>query len=200
MNENSNHISLKKPEDKSWTDPTTGEIYPGGNPNAVSQPVPQPVPQPVSQPVPQPVSYAQNNSVFSANSTEVYPGNTTIQPAALQPGMKYCKFCGSQIPAAAVICVKCGQQVEQLQGASAPNQQQIIINNTPQQTIVQGGKRIDKWVAFVLAFFLGYLGVHRFYQGKIGTGILWMLTGGMFGIGWLVDWISILTKPNPFYV
>jgi len=38
MNENSHRVSLKKEENKSWTDPVTGEIYPGGNPNAVSQP------------------------------------------------------------------------------------------------------------------------------------------------------------------
>jgi len=50
----------------------------------------------------------------------------------------------------------------------------------------------SKWVAFVLAFVLGYLGVHRFYVGKVGTGILYLFTGGLFGVGALVDWITIL--------
>lgn len=53
----------------------------------------------------------------------------------------------------------------------------------------------NKWVALALCFFLGFLGIHRFYEGKIVTGIIWLLTGGLFGIGWLVDFIIILFKP-----
>ena len=50
----------------------------------------------------------------------------------------------------------------------------------------------SRTVVFLLAFFLGELGIHRFYMVKIGTGILWLLTGGLFTIGWLVDWIVAL--------
>ncbi|MBY9001306.1 MAG: TM2 domain-containing protein [Candidatus Heimdallarchaeota archaeon] len=50
----------------------------------------------------------------------------------------------------------------------------------------------SRLVAFLLCFFLGYLGVHRFYVGKVGTGILWLLTAGVFGIGAFIDWILIL--------
>lgn len=51
----------------------------------------------------------------------------------------------------------------------------------------------DYIAMILLCFFVGYLGIHRFYAGKIFTGILMLLTGGGFGIWVLIDFIFIVT-------
>ena len=118
---------------------------------------------------------------------------------------KFCKHCGAKIPEAAVICTACGCQVEEMKSAHE-QQPSIVINNansnvnTNQNGVMFMAKAKNKWVAFLLCVFLGYIGVHKFYEGKVGMGILYLFTWGLFGIGWLVDCIVLLCKPNPYYV
>ncbi len=112
---------------------------------------------------------------------------------------KFCKFCGEKIPADAVICTHCGRQVEELK-VEQPN---IVINNANtnvNQNNLAGGRAKNKWVAFFLCLFLGLIGGHKFYEEKIGMGILYFFTLGLFGIGSLIDLIIILTKPETYYV
>ncbi len=127
-------------------------------------------------------------------------------PTIAPQNMKYCKHCGAQIPSEAVICTHCGCQVEEIKKAEQPN---IVINNTNTNAntntntvnpAMLGIRTKNKWVALLLCFFLGCVGAHKFYEGKIGLGILYLFTFGLFGIGWLIDCITLLFKPNPYYV
>lgn len=52
----------------------------------------------------------------------------------------------------------------------------------------------SKTTATLLAFFLGGLGAHKFYLGQTGQGVLFLLTGGLLGIGALVNFIQLLVK------
>ncbi|MBQ4641136.1 MAG: TM2 domain-containing protein [Oscillospiraceae bacterium] len=127
------------------------------------------------------------------------------QNTANQVKTKFCKHCGAKIPEAAIICTACGCQVEEMKSQEQPN---IVINNANTNSNVNTnqiggmymGRPRNKWVAFLLCFFLGYLGAHKFYEGKAGMGILYLFTVGLFGIGWFIDCISILCKANPYYV
>lgn len=92
----------------------------------------------------------------------------------------YCTKCGAQIDDTAVVCPQCGCATQNYRPNSAywSNRQ---ANVSPKSRLA----------ALLLCIFLGTLGVHRFYVGKVGTGVLWLFTLGCFGIGWLIDVILI---------
>ncbi len=132
--------------------------------------------------------------------------NPTPNPAERT---KFCKHCGQKINEAAVICPHCGCQVENLEQATGAAQPNIVINNANSNvnhnTNINNngrgyGRPKNKWTAFLLCLFLGYFGAHKFYEGKIGMGILYLFTAGLCGIGWFIDLVALLLKPNPYYV
>ena len=89
----------------------------------------------------------------------------------------YCSNCGAEANDNAAVCIKCGCALQK------PNP------NTPSDP----NKRSKDWlVCLLLCFFLGYLGIHRFYVGKTGTGVAQLLTGGLCGIWTLIDFVMIL--------
>lgn len=118
----------------------------------------------------------------------------------LQPGKKFCKHCGQQIDQDCIVCPICGKQVEDLKSSQQP----VVINNTNTNTVdvkmENRGKEKNKWVAFVLCLFLGLVGAHKFYEGKILMGVVYIFTAGLFFVGWIIDLNAILMKPNPYYV
>lgn len=57
----------------------------------------------------------------------------------------------------------------------------------------------NKWTAFFLCLFFGIWGIHKFYERKILFGIIYILTGGICGLGVIVDLVVLILKPNPYY-
>lgn len=118
--------------------------------------------------------------------------------------MANCPNCGAPLENGR--CNYCGfaEQQRREQPAAEPQYRQPAqqpYRQPPQPQVIQHNIYIEngpgyspksKGLTFVLAFFLGEFGIHRFYVGKIGTGLIWLFTLGLFGIGWLVDWIMIL--------
>lgn len=89
---------------------------------------------------------------------------------------KYCQECGEVINIKAEICPKCGVR----QAAS------------PLKTFEQQESE-NKWlITLLLCWFVGVFGVHRFYTGHTGIGIIQLLTLGGCGIWVLIDFIVII--------
>jgi len=68
-----------------------------------------------------------------------------------------------------------------------------VNTNSDQNSANQNSSGKGLTVAVVLWFLLGILGIHRMYLGYVGLGILYLFTGGLCGIGWIVDGLLFLT-------
>ena len=111
----------------------------------------------------------------------------------------FCPNCGASLEQGVKFCANCGQAVTPTQPAPAqpaPAQQayapaqQVVHVHTGQP--VGGVSPHSRLIAFLLCWFLGYLGIHRFYVGKTGSGVVYLLTLGWLGIGVFIDFFIIL--------
>ncbi len=121
----------------------------------------------------------------------------------------YCPYCGVANDSFNIYCTSCGVKLPELAVDSSASRD---VPHTPREgedglpapsycaPRGYGRKACKKWVAFFLCLFLGWLGMHKFYEGDIAAGILFMLTGGLFGIGSLICLIIIVQKPDIYYV
>lgn len=119
---------------------------------------------------------------------------------------KVCKKCGESMPVDMFYCLNCGapfedesESLETIQ-ARLSAKKQVNTTQVHPKVVAREGSWRNKWVALLLCLFLGGLGIHRFYEGKVVTGLLYLFTLGFFGVGWFIDIIRIVCKPNPYRV
>ncbi len=129
----------------------------------------------------------------------------------------YCKHCASEIDDDVIICPKCGKQVQELKSQGVAQPQNIVINNNSSSSSsssasasaavtasanIPYGKARNKITSIILCClgFLGIAGIHKFYEGKIILGIIYLLTFGFVGFGTIIDLIILAGKPSTYYV
>ena len=88
-----------------------------------------------------------------------------------------CPICGA--PLENESCSYCGFVIEHL--------------TTTEIDVLHGISRKSRMEALLLCIFLGGIGGHQFYVGKVGMGMLYLCTIGLFGVGWAIDIILIAT-------
>ena len=125
-----------------------------------------------------------------------------------------CERCGGNNSDSAARCAYCDQPLNNAQpgnkffnNSSGTNGRPIIninlfSNNTRQNNntgyLPEGITAKNKWISILLCLFT--VCGHKFYEGKIALGILYLFTGGLFGIGVVIDLLVLLLKPNPYYL
>ena len=118
--------------------------------------------------------------------------------------MSYCTVCGTEV--ISNFCPKCGKASTQYyphenrytNSTQYYQQPKYYSNNNPYSNAYVRDRRTpisdkSRLVALLLCIFVGCIGVHHFYVGRVGYGILYIFTAGLFGIGLLVDFILIAT-------
>jgi TM2 domain-containing membrane protein YozV len=99
----------------------------------------------------------------------------------------YCQKCGKELPDQASFCPSCGHPAHpEVRGETR------AAGMGPGYSAEKPVSPFNRLVTLLLCIFVGALGVHRFYVGKIGTGVAMIFTLGGLGIWVLVDFIMII--------
>ena len=111
-------------------------------------------------------------------------------------GAKFCPSCGTALAAPAAQVTATVSPVVPGEGASSFQALQPPVYQAKVNVNIQGGKCVNKVAYVLLAFFLGGLGAHKFYSGKAGMGVLYLIFCWTFipAIVSLIEGIMALTK------
>lgn len=119
-----------------------------------------------------------------------------------------CKHCGAEVGSEYRLCPYCRTELEyptqnQNNGGGQPTiiVQNVISNENAVSNRNNVGYAVrgiacspkSKNLTLILAIVLGFVGAHRFYVGKVGSGIVWLFTCGGFFFGYIYDIIKVLS-------
>ena len=109
----------------------------------------------------------------------------------------YCRNCGNEVSEKAVMCVACGTPPKAgdkycYNCKAETNINSAICMKCGVSLKTENPEGKDWLTTLLLCFFLGYLGIHRFYTGHTAIGIVQLLTLGCCGIWTLIDFIIII--------
>jgi TM2 domain-containing membrane protein YozV len=99
----------------------------------------------------------------------------------------FCPDCGSSMGAEDRFCGRCrwdARNPEQHGGLSLPP-------SSPRSLGPPSDK--SRMTTLLLCVFGGFLGLHRFYVGRAGSGVLWLVSFGLFSVGWIYDLVMVAT-------
>lgn len=158
----------------------------------------------------------------TAEEQPKYRGNYEFDHSRTQ----ICPHCGQSVTKGAIFCTHCGSSMTESVSASESTSQ-VPVFSAPAAansgegiwskikkvlTDITGGlldmiselnrtiraREKNKWISLLLCIFTVF--GHKLYEGKIEMAIIYLLTGGLFGIGLVVDVITLLGKPENYYV
>ncbi len=138
-----------------------------------------------AEPVATPEAVADPEQVAAAGAeTEPGPSDKAVPPReAPSDGayMAFCITCGAEMDRGDIYCHGCGWD------------SRIVPKAPPPRLVDPNPSPYNRLAALLLCVLVGFFGLHRFYVGKVGTGVIWLLTLGFLGVGQVYDLVLIAT-------
>ncbi len=116
---------------------------------------------------------------------------------------KLCEYCNQYVDAANTKCPNCSAPLSNKVFADQTDVKETVATivtsgiNTVKES-VSDSEYCSKFVSLILLLFGGFFGAHKFYEGKIALGILYIFTWGFLFIGLILDFFTILAKPAKY--
>ena len=118
-----------------------------------------------------------------SDQAEASPADEADPQGGAAPKTKtvFCVACGAEMNRSDKFCHVCGWD------------RRVPPTPSPQRPVDPNPSPYNRLAALLLCLLLGFLGLHRFYVGKVGTGLLWLFTLGFLSVGVIFDLVLIAT-------